>query len=201
MMVEGKGLVAPHPVPIVLMPHELRWLEGIAEERERRRGYQSRPDAWGKGFIANPTLVGLAGEYALAQHLTEKLGFPVCINTDDAPCGDGGVDLVPVPGVRVQVKTRTRRADVLLRRETEKGYIVPLAWDVAVSVTWERELTPHMLTLDGFITRDAFRGRSEVAEGRRGSHKNLVCEDCHLEPIKRLVEAMQLRLTIRGEAK
>ncbi len=184
-------MVAPRPEKIFLTQDDLDFLAKTAEERDRRRGYSTRRDLWGQGFVASPTLVGLVGEFATAQYLTEGLGATVPINTDDAPAGDGGFDLVKF-GARIEIKTRRWRGESLLRRETEAGRLVPINWDIFVSATWEREAAPLVPTLDGWIFRRDFVEASGLVLGRAGPWNNLELTDVCLDPMPRLIEALEV---------
>ena len=190
-------MVAPRPVRVKLHPDEFRHLDGIARERDARRGYVFSDDDWRRGLTDRPTYLGLVGEYACARFLTKRLGFAVTINTDDAPRGDGGVDLLPV-GVRIQVKTRTRRLDLLVKRQTPNGRILPFLWDVCVVTTWDRDEAEGIVTLDGFVTRDDLREFSTAAPGKRGPWVNDELPDCYLSPMRGLVDAINLRSSLRG---
>ncbi len=190
MLVEGKGFIAPPQVSVTVTRAELEELETVAKDRDARRGYASRADSWGRGIVSNPTLMGLVGEFCLSKHLEAKLGIKVGINLDDAPRGDGGFDLV-VLGKKIQVKTRGRKGDILIRRLTEGNKIVPIEWDVAVSVTWD-SADPYVCYLDGFINRPDFLEQSEYAKGRRGDWMNMGAKDEDLDSIKHMIDKFLL---------
>ncbi len=168
---------------------ELRWLRGLAVQREGRRGYQGSYTDWRRGIIKLPTLVGLVGEHALCLYLNKTLGLRLEVDVTDRPLGDGGVDLRPL-GIPTQVKTRTRRLDVLLRRVTEDGRLLPLAWEICVSATWEMRdgYEPEVVTLDGWSKVSQVLDVSEFKRGYRGDWWNLEMGDECLEPMSDMVE-------------
>ncbi len=72
----------------------------------------------------------------------------------------------------------------------------PLLWHVCVLATWDRATDQHTCALDGYIRKDKLLQLSSFVPGRRGPWQNLELEDCHLEPMPRLVEAISLRKKI-----
>jgi hypothetical protein len=196
MQVEGKGLIAPAPEKVYLERMELEYLKSIAEAREKRRGYSRRNDSWGRGVIDNPTLMGLCGEYALASWLTERLGIPVRLDESDTPLGDGGTDFL-IAAQRVQVKTRRRRGDSLLRRMNERGTLCPINWNFFVTATYNREADESLVTLDGVTKADRWRNDGSFVVGRAGPWMNLELQDFQMEPMTRLVEALEVARLMR----
>lgn len=167
----------------------LTWLTEIARDREKRRRYSASENPWRRGIIQNPTLVGLVGEFALSLFLSNRLRERVEINTRDEPRGDGGVDL-PVYGIPIQVKTRTNRNDILIRRETDNGFILPIRWEVCVSVTWtEGDL---VAMLDGWVRKSRMFEDADFVRGRRGSWMNLELGDEFLEPMGELPRYLKI---------
>lgn len=190
---EGSGMVSPAPVTVELTPPELRWLKEVAVARERRRGYQLSYTTWKQGIISLPTFVGLVGEHALCLFLNRRLRLSLSVNADDMPGGDGDVDLL-VHRVALQVKTRTCRRDVLVRRCTDDGRLLPLNWHACVSATWERRPDEEPLTvfLDGWVRKSALLEQGHYALGRAGPWRNLELADVQLESMNDLVASLRV---------
>lgn len=198
---EGRGTTAPTPARVSIARPVFRDLQALAAEREAARGYAARSSPWGRGLIGNPTLVGLMGEQACCLYLSARLRRGVDVDRRDRPRGDGGRD-VEVFGVRVQVKCRRRRGDVLVRRQTREGRILALPWDVLVVSTWEApagEAGDQVVTLDGWTTRGRLLGLGAFGPARRGDHMNIAVRDSDLEPMARLVAMLRNRHHERGQ--
>lgn len=193
MLVEGMGTIAPAPVRIGLSRTELRILRDIAEQRNVYRGYARRADAWGRGFIKNPALVGLVGEHAVCKFLTCR-GFQRFADTALRPTGDGGRD-IEVMGLVLQVKTRRngigRRS---LVKRGDRGRIVPLSCDVFVFVQWAEESPDEAQLLGWLWAKDASRTASfERSPIPDATHWNLKIPDVLLLPMSRLGDELVAR--------
>lgn len=196
MLIEGTGLIPPPVITERITRHDIESLRRAADAEESRRGYAHSHNGWRRGILANPTLVGKVGEFAFAQYMSRELKCELAVNNKDAPRGDGGIDFV-IHGVRVQVKTRTRRTAVMIRRETEEGKILPIRWNVCVQCTYHEIDDPCGVTLDGYTTKEAILD-SEFMKGRRGDWKNLEVPDELLLPVSRLLESIRNRIEWEG---
>ena len=196
MLVEGKGIIAPAPVRITISTSVLARLRDVAEDRDRRRGYAARRDAWGRGFVKNPTLVGLVGEAAICEYVSTR-GFRQSVDYHWRPFGDGGRDLV-VEHLIIQVKTRRKNVSgCSLIRRGQRGRIVPLACDLFVFVQWSED-APEGAYLLGwqwamFILRHAGFARSPLATA---DHWNLNVPDPFLQPMNRLIDEFRGRVGV-----
>jgi hypothetical protein len=195
MQVEGIGKVPPAPVQVRTALNRLRWLRDEADKRNAYRGYTRRTDAWGRGFIRNPALVGLMGEHCSCEYLTRR-GFPCFVDIVLRPYGDDGRDL-EVCGLVLQVKTRrkgiARRS--LVKRGDGRGRIVPLACDVFVFAQWDETAPDDVPQLLGWIwARDARSyGVFERSPVSYADHWNLRIPDALLLPMSRLVDELASR--------
>ena len=193
MLVEGVGLKAPAPVKVSMMPEEYDVLRDAAAQRAAYRGYARRQDAWGRGFIRDPILVGLVGEYANCKFLSRR-GFPCEVDLTLRPYGDGGRDIV-VAGLRLEVKTRRKglgqRSFV---KRFDRGRILPIRCDAFVFAEWNDEPPIHCPLLLGWIWAPAARRecfeRSPIA---KASHWNLKVRDVALLPMSRFIDELHAR--------
>lgn len=191
---EGLGAVPPRPVEIYLPPAVIREMQQEALRRESARCYAGRSDLWGQGLIEHPTLRGLVGEWALiVGFINPRLGLSLTVDMKDRPAGDGGCDVRVFRKIH-QVKTRRRRGDVLIRRQTEGGRIVPIHWDNCISATWTPEVEglENLITLDGWLARKWVLGSSEFKDARKGRHKNLEIADSKLQSMESLIEYLEV---------
>jgi hypothetical protein len=213
---EGQGQVPPEPVTVTISPAETRYLESRAAEREQHRGYSGRPDRWGRGLVPNAVLAGFMGEYAFEKHMRQQpRPLPLTpLDPRPLPRGDGGVDF-RLGTLTIQVKTRFRSGDVLLRRRDERGRVLPLRWNLCVCCTWlsasQRHpllsseprlplfpaLAPapiiptHRVAIAGWVQRRVLLQHFTLARARRGAHLNLEAGDEVLEPISSLLEHLR----------
>lgn len=125
MLREGLGLVAPTPVAVSITSGDFAYLESAATARDKFRGYATRTDSWGRGFVDRPTLVGLLGEHAWCAFLNKQLGTRLMVDLELRPRGDGGVDINAL-GLTIDVKTRVSGERYLVRRINDRKEILPL---------------------------------------------------------------------------
>lgn len=157
----------------------------LARHREAYRRYRERHDEWGCGLIPDAVLLGVFGECAVCKFYNARLGLRLDVDREDRDRGDEGYDVFPCDGLRTQVKTRKRDyGDLLIRRQTESGKVIPIHWDVCVCCTLESDLAeagPITLALDGWVDDEDVVGKrykfAKLAPARRGTHLNLqVCD-------------------------
>jgi hypothetical protein len=203
-MIEGRGLVTPHPVTLAVGCTEQRYLHSIVRERASRRSYARRQDLWGRGLTSGKqvrclgwvpkdelgALTGTVGEYALFTYLANEFGSKN-VGWDPRPAkfGDGGRD-VEIFGQRIQVKTRRNPyGKVLVRRVNHRGgQIEPLNFDILVGCEWS--LTDRV-SLIGWCQRHRLFD-SNFARSRF-DHYNLEIFDHLLLPMCRLVDHLLVR--------
>lgn len=191
MMSEGTGKKAPAPIAVHLSARDIAQLSFVAEQRNKLRSYGQRSDAWGRGFNANSTLLGLFGECATSRLLESKLDARVPLDLALRERGDHGVDLDAL-GTRLQVKCRERGKDNLIRRVDDRKRIREIDCDAFVFTKWVPPATVHFL---GWVeARDVSRvgifQRSPRADAR---HFNVVIPAEELEPLTKLVDFIQAR--------
>lgn len=193
MLVEGIGLKPPAPQRLSLSLMEFGVLREAAAKRAVFRGYALRSDAWGRGFIRDPILVGLVGEHATCTWLTSR-GFPCAVDLSLRPTGDGGRDL-ELGGLVLQVKTRRKglgqRSFV---KRGDRGHILPLQCHVFVFAEWNDATPFDGPKLLGWIW--ALQARREAFERSpipAASHWNLKIPDASLFPMSRLVDELHAR--------
>jgi hypothetical protein len=166
----------------------LRVLREAATTRAQFRGYARRGDAWGRGFIRDPILVGLVGEHAWCDYLRHR-GFPTWVDLSLRVTGDGGRDL-QVCGLTFQVKTRRKGiAGRSLIKRGDGGHIVPLQCDGFLFAEWndiEPDTEPRLL---GWIwASDVRRLVFERSPITAATHWNVKVRDEQLYPPCRLVD-------------
>jgi len=195
MMREGVGRVAPSPVSVCLSGADMRACQEHAALRDTFRGYQRRADAWGRGLVKNPILIGLVGEVALCAFLSSR-GIPAAPDILLRPKGDRGTD-VSIGRLAMQVKTRRRGVSGinLIRRGDQYGRIVPLSCDLYVFAQWDEQRARVAPLLLGWIWSTRARnigsfGRSVI---QQSGHWNLKISDRDLLPMSRLVDELRAR--------
>lgn len=169
-------------------------LRDAAAQRAAFRGYALRSDAWGRGFIRDPILVGLVGEHATCQLLTRR-GFRCGVDLALRPNGDGGRD-IEVGGLVLQVKTRRKGiGQRSLVKRGDRGRILPFQCHVFVFAEWNDEPPLYGPLLLGWIwAPDARREAFERSPIATASHWNLKIRDAALLPITRLIDELQARV-------
>jgi hypothetical protein len=171
-----------------------RFLRDAADRRDQYRGYRSRSDAWGRGFVKNPILVGLGGEYAYAE-LSSRRGYLRFVDLALRVHGDGGRDFEQC-GLIVQVKTRRKGLGQrsLVKRGDRYGRIVPLACDVFVFAQWDETANESPRLLGWIWAADASRiGQFERSPVQTADHWNLRIADTLLSPMTRLIDEFEAR--------
>jgi hypothetical protein len=193
MWKEGSGRVKPKPVEVGITPAQLRRLRRIARQREEYRGYASGHTEWQRGYTSNPVYKGLVGEQAACNFLNHRLGVFFEVDKELRPSGDRGYDL-EIFGVKIQAKMRGRDYGCLLRRYGEGNYIVPICWDVFLSITWDGKENPAgtVALLDGWIDKDEYRDNAKITRAIRGNHFNLDVPSEYLKPVGDLIDFLKL---------
>ncbi len=188
MMGEGRGKVAPAPKLVRLSAAERVQLRAAAAKREQFRGYAARSDAWGNGMIGDAVFHGLCGEHALCRYLNSALGLQLHVDLALRRAGDGGLD-VNALGFRMQVKTRVRGEQNLIRRLDHNKRIVPIACDAFVFA----KIVPGGVQLLGWVTAEFARDGGAFAKSPRrdSGHFNLVVDGSDLEPMRRLSDRIR----------
>jgi len=190
MLKEGVGIVAPKPVPIRLTDGEVALVRSAAAERRRYRNYANRTDAWGRGLIADPVLIGMSGELAVIVFLNRRLGLSLSLDTELLRKGDGGHDL---PGIALptQIKTRkTRSANNLIRRVSRKS-IKPLDAKYFIFCQYVDERTVHIL---GWLPEEQLRlAPFHKSPLRQAEHFNLDVPDSWLLPMQDYLDELEAR--------
>lgn len=207
VMVEGRGLMAPHSVKLVVGAAEQRYLHSIVRERAKRRSYANRIDQWGRGMTGAasvpclgrvpkdelPGLTGLIGEYALFMYLVNEFGLK---NVDWSPgpaqFGDGGKD-IDIFNQTIQVKTRRRGYGKILVRRISRagGQIEPLNFDILVGCEWQ---LADQVSLIGWCKRGSLFNSNFASS--RFDHYNLEIRDSLLLPMGRLLDHLLTRQSV-----
>ena len=190
MQVEGAGLVRPAPVSLRFTSGMVERILAIAKERDEYRGYRKRSDSWGRGFVSNPTFVGLTGEYAVCRYLSARSVCNLQPDIELRKFGDGGCD-IDAGGLVVQVKTRSSGTRNLIRRVDAKKRIRGLDCDAFVFASWDQKNMD--VSLLGWIYSAQARLRGSHTRSSVATHWNLEVADDLLFPMKRLVEAILVR--------
>lgn len=152
--------------------------------RARYRGYSSRSDKWGRGFVTDPVACGLRGEAAFVLFINDHFGPVLDLDTALKRYGDGGIDF-ELFGKTFQVKGQTRLRDpFLVRRVSDRGNIVQLPADYVVFVTGCHETNPSLL---GWMKRQGLCERGIRKKSPVGDHHNLEIAHKHFEPMDRLI--------------
>lgn len=188
MLKEGTGKTCPLPVDWSITRGLLDYYANLAKSREGKYAHSSR--VWQKGLISRPTLTGFVAEWAFATWVNWAIGGRY--QPDERPLagGDNGIDFT-ICGIPIQVKGRGRCGDLLIRRETEDGRLIPYPWQICVVATWKDagpDAEPNLrLTLDGWVSKNVLRNDGRFVEARRGNHMNLEIPDEELESMSDLI--------------
>lgn len=189
MMVEGRGHVKPRPEVIKLSASDVAFIRSVSAQRNAYRGYSSRRDVWGRGFLDDPAFYGLCGEHAACSFLNRRCGCRLQIDTALRMFGDGGTD-IDVFGVRIEVKTRVKGRHYLVRRLDEQKKIKPLNADLYVSSKFVSEREVHLL---GWMWRRELTEFSRFEPSTRAGHWNLNIDETRLHPMSDLAGEVNLR--------
>jgi hypothetical protein len=199
MDIEGRGIVPPAPIRVaVRMTRFFRFRE-LAARREAGHRYSHSSRAWARGFVARPMLIGLMGEEAFATFASlrlRKFGVRVEVDEKYRSGGDDGIDF-RVAGVGIQVKTRQKSGDLLIRREDEGGQLLTLPWDIVVVATWVDTGDDDYclsVSLDGWVSKRQLIQNGDFQPARRGQHHNLELPDQFLNPMGSLVKVLRAQL-------
>lgn len=182
---EGIGGTIPTRSQVRLSRADIRFLRDAAQKRTRYRSYRHRADAWGRGFVPDPVLVGLGGEHALCVYLN-RCGYNLFADLALRPDGDGGKDVV-VLGLVAQVKTRTTNyGETLVRRVDDLKRVRALECDFIVSAQWDGRASD--VSLLGWLWSASARecGRLKKSPRYNSTHWNLVVDDTALLPMSDL---------------
>lgn len=197
MMVEGMGLVEPTPIRVPYTPTCYEAYRRESEKRQTFRQYGIRKDKWGRGFVTDPVLVGLMGEWAACQWLSPRIGVGIQPDTRLHRLGDGGKD-IEVFGRSIDVKTMAlgritvRRKEALFRRISADGRMIALPSDYYVVA---RLTDTTVVDLVGWLHRkDVLLGALERSPV--GDHWNLRPPAVAYLPMRDLVDEL---LSYRGE--
>jgi hypothetical protein len=164
-IVEGKGLVPPKPVHVAIDGSELYYLQHIASQRDKHRGYRSSSSLWRRGSTDNPILMGLVGEYAFQEYLRSR-GIKTSVVDERLNNGDGGLDAM-IAGVSYQIKTSGKSYPTcLIRRINESKRIVPHVCDRFVFCRWS--YGDRFCDLRGWCERDVVVELGKIRRGKKG---------------------------------
>lgn len=142
------------------------------------------------------------GEEAFATYMTSRLsayGVRLEVDESDRPGGDDGIDF-RIAGVPIQIKTRQKIGDLLIRRTDESGKLLCLPWDIAVVATWADrgdDDASLIVKLDGWASRRMLTQKGSFLPARRGDHFNLELPDKNLLSMANLVRYFKNHLTKR----
>jgi len=189
---EGRGIVAPKPVCVAIDGSELYYLQHIASERDKHRGYRSSSSLWRQGSTQNPILMGLVGEYAFQEFLRTR-GVKTTVVDDRLNNGDGGKDAI-VAGVSYQIKTSGKSyATCLIRRVNESKRIVPHVCDRFIFCRWN--YGDRYCDLRGWCDRETVVELGRLCKGKRGgTWFNNEIEDVHFQPMNDLAMLIKQEL-------
>lgn len=193
--VEGRGMVAPAPVPIHIGDESMRRLVAEAERRAAHRSYGRRGDSWGRGLLpagggmsqaAVPILMGFVGEQAFADYVDQQAGTRIGgPDTSLTDFGDGGRDF-EIYGVAYQLKTRKRLdGRNLVRRVSDKGRLKRMMDGRYVFAQWDGQACQLLGWCNHSEVRDC-----KVEKAGHG-HWNLVVPAELLKPMCRLIDAIK----------
>lgn len=187
---EGRGLIAPRPIPVRLDPGEVlrAWL--TARHRVAYRRYGDRADQWGRGLLGDdstkPVFVGLLGEIAFAKWVKRAMGIDIKPDLSDRPFGDGGTDF-DLCGYQIQVKTAAADYRDLLVRTGEVASPAESPPPSFVRAHWQpmkyrraavgglfggHESRDRVVELCGWVRGHHFFRLASIEPARRGDHFN-----------------------------
>ena len=198
---EGRGKVAPRPITVKLTRGEKIGILIDARRIAARRG-EWHGEGW-KGGLAGelvvrgvgllgrqlrPIYLGLGGEYSTAKIVNRRIGHNVFIyDTTLYADGDGGIDMHAY-GMSVQIKTRGRDGDSLIRRLTAKKSFVPMESTVAVFCEWNGNDPVKIL---GWHTMAHIMELCPLQKSPVADHWNLCVRDSELQPIGSMITELR----------
>lgn len=182
--VEGRGMVAPTPVRIPITQLDIRWLERVANKRDKHRGYGRSSSQWKRGSCSDPILVGLVGEFAF-ERLLRTRQLPGKVVDDSLNDGDGGKD-AEICGVTYQVKTSQKiYPTCLIRRVSEQKRLLSLVADRFVFCAWSPGDSGCWLR--GWCDQETVIENGKLRPSKRGNWHNTELDHCRLLPMSDLV--------------
>jgi hypothetical protein len=206
--VEGRGIVAPKPIRVVIPRDAILIIKDRAAQQAMERDYRSRRDSWGHGLTgpgrppnaadlrddAFPNFVGGMCEYGVTELINRQFRRTViAMDLRSRVRGDGGIDMKSF-GLTVQVKSRQKPENPnLIRRYFRNGWVVPLGADVHIFCLYRRDDQDAVSVLGWAWTRKLELQGYEIVPARRGEHVNIEVPDVDLEPMSRLIKELRQR--------
>lgn len=177
-VVEGRGKIIPHSIAIKFSEEEINLIINIAKDIAIKKRYDF-----------DNTLLGWAGESALAKYIYQQLGISHLCNGNGLERGDGSIDMT-IADIAIQVKTHSPDLPCRIKRIVD-GRLVTQKASIFVFCEGKKQSLKQdrIIKLLGWIQNPEKIGRFQ--------NPYLVIDSKDLQPIPRLVKYLSAKAQLQ----